>query len=72
MSTPERDDSMPHITKEQMANLAAVLENDFSLYEEFHTLVLCGLEEYAHTGGDRETIAEKVATCLLLVTKGAL
>ncbi|WPJ30817.1 hypothetical protein [Streptomyces phage Psst4] len=68
----KREAGLPHITKEQIENLRVLLMNDVSLYEEFHTLVLCGLEEYGSGGGDRQEVAEKIATCLLLVVKGAL
>ncbi|QNN99548.1 hypothetical protein SEA_TIEDYE_72 [Streptomyces phage TieDye] len=66
------DAGLPHVTMEQIANLRAVLENDVSLYEEFFTLVKCGLEEYQDSTSSVDQISEKVTTCLLLVVKGAL
>lgn len=63
---------LPHVTMEQIANLRAVLENDVSLYEEFFTLVKCGLEEYQDSTSSVDQISEKVTTCLLLVVKGTL
>ncbi|AOZ65030.1 hypothetical protein SEA_RIMA_78 [Streptomyces phage Rima] len=66
------DAGLPHVTMEQITNLRAVLENDVSLYEEFFTLVKCGLEEYQDSTSSVDQISEKVTTCLLLVVKGAL
>jgi hypothetical protein len=68
----KREAGLPHITPEQIENLRTLLEDDVSLYDEFHTLVLCGLEEYGSGGADRHEVAEKITTCLLLVVKGAL
>ncbi|WPJ30605.1 hypothetical protein [Streptomyces phage Psst1] len=65
-------EDLPHVTKEQIENLRELLANDVTLYEEFHTLVMCGLEEYGSGGGDRQEVAEKITTCLLLVVKGTL
>lgn len=68
----KREAGLPHVTMEQIENLRALLTDDVSLYEEFHTLVLCGLEEYGSGGADRHEVAEKITTCLLLVVKGTL
>lgn len=65
-------ENLPHVTREEMEALQELLKEDVSLYEEFHTLVLCGLEEYGSGGADRHEVAEKITTCLLLVVKGTL
>ncbi|QWY81475.1 hypothetical protein PET_TAIDAONE_77 [Streptomyces phage TaidaOne] len=68
----KREAGLPHITKEQIENLRVLLMNDVSLYEEFFTLVKCGLEEYQDSTSSVDQISEKIATCLLLVVKGSL
>uniref|UniRef100_A0AAU7GYJ6 Uncharacterized protein n=1 Tax=Streptomyces phage Scarif TaxID=3158858 RepID=A0AAU7GYJ6_9CAUD len=68
----ERMAGLPHVTREQMDALADLLENDHSMYEEFYTLVMCGLEDHQKNPVSADEVAEKVATCLLLITKGAL
>ncbi|ASU03984.1 hypothetical protein SEA_FRODOSWAGGINS_74 [Streptomyces phage FrodoSwaggins] len=66
-------ENLPHVTREEMENLRELLKDDVSLYEEIHTLVLCGLEEYSSGASwDRGAISERVATCILLVMKGSL
>jgi len=68
----KREAGLPHVTMEQIENLRALLTDDVTLYEEFRTLVKCGLEEYQDSTSSVDEISEKVATCLLLVVTGAL
>lgn len=62
---------LPHVTREQIENLKGVLENDVSLYEEICTLIQCGLEDFV-SGAEPQEVSEKIATCLLLIMKGAI
>lgn len=63
---------LPHVTRQQIENLQELLDNDLSMYEEFFTLVKCGLEEYQDSTSSIDQISEKVSTCLLLIVTGAL
>lgn len=66
-------ENLPHVTREEMEALQELLKEDVSLYEEIHTLVLCGLEEFSSGASwDRSSISERVTTCILLAVKGSL